>query len=259
MVRMCSPSHGVSALECGSSRHRVLLSCRDAVHSGLRRASVCRPALPRPAGRTDSLVRAGYAWHREPLVVRGHERSRPASRIAGQQASTPKTVASVAGRGRVRIPSPDHGGADPAFAKGGLESCCLVAAFWQWSGFRPRTRVRWKSRPQLAQVRTSTSGCAGRHGRPTRRRCSMPPPSSAVSQSTSGPQGGRSGAVSVPGSWGTTLTYAVPCSRAVFPGQRVDSGVRARHLERLFRGCPWVRTPQPPPPERLRAGVSRVA
>jgi hypothetical protein len=40
----------------------------------------------------------------------------------------------------------------------------------QWSGFRPRTRVRWNSRPQLAQTSVSISGwCSsetlGREGR----------------------------------------------------------------------------------------------
>jgi hypothetical protein len=46
---------------------------------------------------------------------------------------------------------------------------------------------------------------------------------------------GRRGAASALRSWGTALTCAVSLSRAVFPGQRVDSGVRTGQLEWLFR------------------------
>jgi hypothetical protein len=49
---------------------------------------------------------------------------------------------------------------------------------------------------------------------------------------------GRSGAASALRSWGTTLIYAVRSSRAVFPGQRVDSSVRTGHLECPFKGLP---------------------
>jgi hypothetical protein len=31
----------------------------------------------------------------------------------------------------------------------------------QWSGLRPRMRIRWNSRLQLLQTRTSTSGWSG--------------------------------------------------------------------------------------------------
>jgi hypothetical protein len=60
----------------------------------------------------------------------------------------------------------------------------------------------------------------------------MPPPASAVSQLTSGPQRGRE---RVP-IMGTALICAVPLSRAVFAGQRVDSGVRRGQPEALARG-----------------------
>ncbi len=61
---------------------------------------------------------------------------------------------------------------------------------------------------------------------------------------------GRSGAASALRSWGTTLIYAVRSSKAVFPGQRVDSSVRTGHLECPFKGLPEGSNPPPPPPIR---------
>src|SRR5512132_639037 len=117
---------------------------------------------------------------------------------------------------------------------------------------RPNTTATNQTRPPRIGTNATTRNFTLQTARPARAAaCRADPrhrdgpaaPSSGASQSTSGPQRGRSGAVSVPGSWGTTLTYAVPCSRAVSPGQRLDSEVRTGHLERLFRGVPMGSNP----------------
>jgi hypothetical protein len=69
-----------------------------------RRIRAFWPRRAQEHGR--SLVRPGYAWHREPLVVGGHERSVSANENAGHTPSTVLTTAAGPARDRVRAPPP---------------------------------------------------------------------------------------------------------------------------------------------------------
>jgi hypothetical protein len=61
---------------------------------------------PEPAVIVVALVRAGSVRHRKPLVLGGHQRSRPRTRIAGHTPSTATTSAGEAAWRRVRAPPP---------------------------------------------------------------------------------------------------------------------------------------------------------
>jgi hypothetical protein len=65
---------------------------------------------PEPAAIVVALVRAGSVRHRKPLVLGGHERSRPANQNRRSHASTTTTSAGEAAWRRVRAPHPTASG-----------------------------------------------------------------------------------------------------------------------------------------------------
>jgi hypothetical protein len=118
-----------------------------------------RPQVVEALGR---MRRAGPRWVRgasEPAGPRGTSGQCRRTRIAGQRPFTLSTSDREAARRWVRIPPPDTKAAQSRSSAGRLSGHAVWSRHsGQWSGLRPRSRVRWNSRPQAPQVRTSTSG-----------------------------------------------------------------------------------------------------
>jgi hypothetical protein len=133
-----------------------------------------RPARPPPApgaaslgtnGRLAGMRGAGPHWVRTPSETAGPQRAPTVnlgmaeSQVRRVSALQPRT-AQEAGPGfesHLRT----RGCSQTPPSRKGHGHAVWSRHSGHRSGFRPRSRVRWNSRPQLAQVRTSTSGCCG--------------------------------------------------------------------------------------------------